>query len=499
MAKLRLSRKQGEPLLSEAVGIRPTKPWVVLSVDDEVTIHDITRMMIEDFHFEGRPVALSAVTSGREAMAFMAEHRDVALILLDVVMEQEDSGLEVARYVREELQNHYTRIVLRTGQPGQAPEEMVIRTYDIDGYSEKTDLCRQQLYSVLYSRLRAYRDICSLQRQRSSMEGVVHAIANLNSAQDLASFAAAILTQISTIISDDNSAIVVQRPSAYAVVQQRGGLNILAASGDYVGVVEGEELITRAPGVYTLIQQVLVARQDLHLGEQHLFYYHAPLGQESVVYINSSREISEQARSLLGLFATNIAITHQTHLNRCEFDKICETHSATLSTMLAYRDRGVSPRVARVDASQLAQAYGIAADVAALIGKAAHLHGLGKMLIPDDILQQDEITAAEWQLIRQQAQVGYEMLHATNSALLIMIATITQQQHERWDGQGAPQGLKGEAIDVAVRIIALLDRYDELTRVPSCSALAVRQQIEAEAGGRFEPRLVELLFQLIDN
>ena len=175
-------------------------PWVVLSVDDEPSIHDVTRLVTANFRFEGRPLELLIANSGDEARTIMKQRADVALVLLDVVMESEHAGLDVAYTIREEFNNHYTRIILRTGQPGQAPQAQVTRDYDIDGYVEKTELVQERWDSILYSTLRAYRDICTIQHTRLGLERVIQAITSVNDSQDLLTFASALLGQLGTLI-----------------------------------------------------------------------------------------------------------------------------------------------------------------------------------------------------------------------------------------------------------------------------------------------------------
>lgn len=79
-------------------------------------------MLLTDFRYQSRPLELLTAHSGREAREIMKNEPDIALVLLDVVMESDDAGLQTARYIREELKNDKVRIVLRTGQPGSAPE-----------------------------------------------------------------------------------------------------------------------------------------------------------------------------------------------------------------------------------------------------------------------------------------------------------------------------------------------------------------------------------------
>ena len=129
---------QPETLLDETEDNADKTSWTILVVDDEEHIHELTNILLENFRFEGMPLNIINAHSGEQAKQVLANRSDIALVLLDVVMETDDAGLNVARYAREELKNRYTRIVLRTGQPGHAPEASVIRDYDIDYYTDKT-------------------------------------------------------------------------------------------------------------------------------------------------------------------------------------------------------------------------------------------------------------------------------------------------------------------------------------------------------------------------
>lgn len=142
--------------------------WRVLVVDDEPEVHEVTHMMLWRTRFRGAGVELHSAYSASEARAFLQGETDIALILLDVVMETEDAGLQLCQYVRKELQNDDVQIILRTGQPGQAPEREVILNYDINGYFLKTEMTSQKLHSVLISALRTYSHIKALKEHRPS-------------------------------------------------------------------------------------------------------------------------------------------------------------------------------------------------------------------------------------------------------------------------------------------------------------------------------------------
>ena len=136
--------------------------WTILLVDDEPGVHEITRLVLADTSFAGIPVEVHSAYSAAEAKAFLETHRDTALMLLDVVMETDDAGLRLITHVREQIGNADLQIVLRTGQPGMAPEREVIPGYDINGYFLKTELVAQKLRSIVISSLRAYNYITTL-------------------------------------------------------------------------------------------------------------------------------------------------------------------------------------------------------------------------------------------------------------------------------------------------------------------------------------------------
>jgi CheY-like chemotaxis protein len=131
-------------------------PWKVLVVDDENEVHEVTNIVLKKYTFKGQGLQFLNAHSGKEAKTIIDANPDIALVLLDVVMETDDAGLGVIKHIRETLKNQFLRIVLRTGQPGQAPEQSIITKYAIDDYKEKSELTMDKLYTCLTSSLRTY-------------------------------------------------------------------------------------------------------------------------------------------------------------------------------------------------------------------------------------------------------------------------------------------------------------------------------------------------------
>lgn len=149
--------------------------WTVLIVDDDPEIHQVTLLALRDFNFQNHKLKFISAYSAAEARPILAERNDIALVLLDVVMETDDAGLTLVHYIRDTLQNHLVRIVLRTGQPGQAPEQKVVQDYDINDYRAKTELTVQRLTTTVLSALRAYTAISELAQLNETLEAKVQA------------------------------------------------------------------------------------------------------------------------------------------------------------------------------------------------------------------------------------------------------------------------------------------------------------------------------------
>ena len=140
-------------------------PWRVLIVDDDVDVHVVTKFALSQASFQGRRLSFLHAYSGAEALVLLRGTPDIAVVLLDVIMETQDAGLQVARQVREELHNSAVRIILRTGQPGQALEHRIIIDYDINDFWCKTDLTTRKLFTTVIASLRTYATLREAQQQ----------------------------------------------------------------------------------------------------------------------------------------------------------------------------------------------------------------------------------------------------------------------------------------------------------------------------------------------
>ncbi len=184
--RLEIMSNDGMPIIEDRaspVPIAGLPPWQLLIVDDDESVHRATRFALDDFSFEDRPLEITSAFSAKQARELIVERSDVAVVLLDVVMETEFVGLDFVRWVRDELSNPHVRIVMRTGQPGFAPELQVIRDYDINDYKEKSELTNTKLLTTIYAALRAFRDIVRLEKKSDALREALVAVEEANLAK----------------------------------------------------------------------------------------------------------------------------------------------------------------------------------------------------------------------------------------------------------------------------------------------------------------------------
>lgn len=188
--------------------MQPSWPdWKILIVDDEKDVHTITALALKNFVFERRSLSFYHAYSVSEAKQILQQQTDIALVLLDVVMESEQAGLELIKTIRQTYNNLTVRIVLRTGQPGQAPEQSVIRDYDINDYKNKTELTASKLTTLMYASLRAYRDIVILEKSKRGLEKLIVASRGISSRGALSKFISMTLNQMVNLLNLDSTVI----------------------------------------------------------------------------------------------------------------------------------------------------------------------------------------------------------------------------------------------------------------------------------------------------
>ena len=473
-----------------------------------------TTLALKRFVFQNKPISFYHAYSGEEARAIMGKHPDMALILLDVVMEADDAGLVTARYIREQLQNHFVRIVLRTGQPGAAPEEKVIRDFDINDYKDKTELTIQKLKTMMYSSLRSYRDLQSLEQHRIGLSRVIESTADLFQNYKINDFISGLLVQITSIMKLNSDALMAssqERSLLFAGYDENHHAEdtlplVLSGTGRFeqmVGKVIQEVLRTDD---MALIQLAIQQQKTIIEDNRAVFFFKNHRGDYGLVYLTEVENISDINRDLMQLFTQNVSIAYD---NICLYQEIEDTQRELLlrlGNIAEFRSRETSLHVSRVArySELLAIKAGLDEDHARLIYMASPMHDIGKLGIPDTILNKPgKLNDEEFVMMKQHCRIGHDMLQGSDRPLLKAAAIIALQHQEKWDGSGYPNGLKGEDIHIYGRITALMDVFDALDS-RRCYKQAwqldqIIDHIKQQSGIHFDPHLVEIFLQHLDE
>ncbi|MCP4698360.1 MAG: DUF3369 domain-containing protein, partial [Gammaproteobacteria bacterium] len=210
-------------------------PWKVLVADDEPDVHAVTQLSLRDFRFAGKGLHFLQAASAREAREILSAEPGIAVALIDVVMETDDAGLKLVEFIREKLRNSFIRLIIRTGQPGVAPERYVIDHYDIDDYKDKTELTAQKLYAAMRSALKAFRDLSTINANRIGLEKILNATPGLYRPQSTPRFFEEMLTQVTGLcaLSQENTSAI----NALLVTVSDGKKPaIRAATGKFAGL-----------------------------------------------------------------------------------------------------------------------------------------------------------------------------------------------------------------------------------------------------------------------
>jgi signal transduction histidine kinase/DNA-binding NarL/FixJ family response regulator len=174
----------------------PRLPWKILIVDDEPEVHTLTRLGLSNFEFAKRPLQLFEALSAQAAKEILVTEANIAVAIIDVVMESDDAGLKLINFIRKELNNRLIRLIIRTGQQEVAPVQAIIEHYDIDDYKDKTELTIHKLYTTIRLALKSYHDLSTLDANRQALKKILDVAPELYHPQSIHQFFSGVLEQI---------------------------------------------------------------------------------------------------------------------------------------------------------------------------------------------------------------------------------------------------------------------------------------------------------------
>jgi signal transduction histidine kinase/DNA-binding NarL/FixJ family response regulator len=346
-----------------AAGPQYGAPWKVAVIDDDPAVHDGTRYALYDYVLNGQKLDILSAYSADEGRHLLRNHADIAVVLLDVVMETDSAGLQLVGFIRNELKNETVRIILRTGQPGQAPERRVIVDYDINDYKAKTELTADRLFTAMTAALRSYQQIQRMVETRRGLEIIIDAAAKLFDFKSMQRLAEGVLTQIASLLNVDCAGILVVRDEG----NNGESFSVLAGSGCYSQFTGLRAVDSLKAELRQVVREAFVRRHNEFLPERSVLYMQTGSGREIVVLLEAAKDLSDTDRTLVEVFCSKLSVAFD---NVILYEQLQEAN-ARLEQRVAERTRELTVANRRLS-SQWERLRRANAFKSEILGKVAH-------------------------------------------------------------------------------------------------------------------------------
>lgn len=495
---------------SQNISTSAASHWKILVVDEDRSAHINIKENTKDFIFEDKDILYYSAYNIQEAISILKSEEEMALVLIDVNIDRKDSGLKLVSHIRETLELIDIRIILMVTDEHLEFKENIVFKYDINGYSDKSEFFYRKINTVIVSSLRGYRDIKKIRNNKDTMKNVVSSITSLHKLRSLEDFLKDSICYLSRIINrcdllDHSSGC---NMNSFSAIREKGTERFLIVSGTGIYKDRLGQTIRDSVKLDNYIRL-----NELYLeGEHKLFHdiyiakYKSVTGREAIILIQNRSKNVYVDEELLEVFYKSISANFDSLCLNLEIDDTQREILYTLGEVTEARSEETGYHIKRVSeySTILAREYGLDENEIELIAKSSPIHDIGKVAIPDEILQKKgKLTPEEFNIIKTHTTIGYNLLKNSEGEVLKAAAIIANEHHERYDGKGYPRGLSGEDIHIYGRIVAVTDVFDALGSDRVYKKAWVMGDIlnlfKDERGKHFDPKLVDILFENLDE
>lgn len=279
--------------------------WQVIIIDDDADVHSATTFALSNFEIQNRPLAFLHAYSAQQAREILATEPHIAVILLDVVMEQQDEGLQLVHYIRDVLHRAEVRIILRTGQPGYAPEIDAIQQFDINDYKTKSELTRIKLYTVVTAAIRSYEQICTINASSSGLDKILRASTELMSLTTLEEFATSVIQRVASLFDLPADGLLCVQETLH---NQQTELFVVAATGAYQELINHPVSSFDDAYIGNALTRSLNEQRNLYGRDFAALHFTGDASRSFTTFVRTGRPLSDIEIRLLEVFCSNISV-----------------------------------------------------------------------------------------------------------------------------------------------------------------------------------------------
>lgn len=430
--------------------------YKILVVDDSKTIHAELGQLISEITIEGMELEVEHAYGYNDFYKVFVPEK-YALVLTDLVMEEDDSGIKVINHVRHKFYDKKTRIVLMTSNPEKIPSDFLTKDYDVNAYIDKNKTTEFMTKLTIISMLRTYKDINALETAVTSLEMVTSHAQEM----DLPELLINAFFQLRTFLSLKDSSISI--------------------SGKIL--LNGKRIFPPSN-----------IKQDNSSLENSYTFRIQPQSNEVQFAIYTSRPLFKLEKQYAESLLKNLE-----HSMKHQSPQLEEGLVIMLSKIVEVRSEETGDHVNRVaDISYLlAEGYGFSSDEAKILKAASALHDIGKIGIPDHILNKPaKLDEKEFAIMKEHSLIGFELLRNMDLKVFEIGAVVALQHHEKWDGTGYPYGLEGDEISLEARIVQVADVFEALTHNrcyrPAWSIERAVEYMNQMKARQFDPAIIDI-------
>jgi len=382
-----------------------------------------------------------------------------ALVITDLVMEKELSGIDVINYIRHISKDERVRILLMTEHPEKVPQELLMREYDVNGYIEKQSIGEFSIVIQVRALLKAYKDMLVFENAVRNIEDIF----NVNKPINIEALINETLYQIRSLLT-------IKDPNLYLEINAliKGNL-ALSIPDNNLKLLGGEKENYEFENEILGKDIKVIVTTSRKLNDFEIDYIKTSI--ESIKYVAAFSEISNIQNEIIYKLANIIEARSGETAN----------HVKRVSEIVYILSEDV------IDNSQNREVLRIASA----------LHDIGKIGIPDHILNKPgKLSSEEFAIMKEHPMIGFEILKNSKWKVFELGAVISLQHHERWDGTGYPYGLYEDETILEARIVQVADVFEALTHDrcyrPAWPVEKAIEYMHDMKGKQFDPNLIEI-------